>query len=100
MRILEITDLVDHYVTGDDVTGSKPDPDIIAVARNKLGGLAASACCFIGDSPHDAEAAKRDGTRMIGVLCGGFPEAVLKASGASAIYKDPTDLLARWDFTL
>jgi HAD superfamily hydrolase (TIGR01549 family) len=97
IRILGIADLVDQYVTSDDVEGSKPDPDTLAAARNKLGGLAPGVCCFVGDSPHDAEAAKRDGTKMIGVLCGGFPEADLRACGASAIYLNPSDLLTRWD---
>jgi HAD superfamily hydrolase (TIGR01549 family) len=72
-RILGISDVVDQLVSSDDVARSKPDPDIIAAARNKLGGLAAQDCCSVGDSPHDAEAAKQDGTLMIGLLCGGFP---------------------------
>jgi hypothetical protein len=33
----------------------------------------------------------------VGVLCGGFPEAELLAAGCIAIYRDPTDLLARYN---
>jgi len=29
----------------------------------------------------------------VGVLCGGFPEADLRAAGCVAIYRDPADLL-------
>ena len=51
----------------------------------------------IGDTPYDAEAAGKAGLRTIGVLCGGFPEADLRAAGCIAIYRDPGDLLARYD---
>jgi phosphoglycolate phosphatase-like HAD superfamily hydrolase len=51
----------------------------------------------IGDTPYDAEAAAKAGLRTIGVLCGGFPEADLRAAGCIAIYRDPADLLARYD---
>jgi hypothetical protein len=31
------------------------------------------------------------------VLCGGFPEADLRAAGCVAIYRDPADLLANYE---
>lgn len=60
-RILGISDVVDQLVSSDDAVRSKPDPDILAAARSKLGGLAAKDCCFVGDSPHDAERQNRMG---------------------------------------
>jgi hypothetical protein len=36
------------------------------------------------------------GLRTVGVLCGGFPEADLRAAGCAAMFKDPADLLARY----
>ena len=35
--------------------------------------------------------------RTIGFLCGGFPEAELLAAGCIALYRDPVDLLERYD---
>lgn len=35
--------------------------------------------------------------RTVGVLCGGFAEADLREAGAVAIFRDPADILARWD---
>ena len=32
----------------------------------------------VGDTPYDAEAARKAGIRSIGVLCGGFPEGVVE----------------------
>ena len=51
----------------------------------------------MGDSPYDAQAAGKIGLRTIGVLCGGFPEADLRKAGCIAIYRDPADLLRRFD---
>ena len=54
----------------------------------------------VGDSPYDAEAAGRLGLRTLAVLCGGFPEADLRRAGCIAIYRDPTDMLMRFDQSL
>ena len=51
----------------------------------------------IGDTPYDAQAAGKIPVRTVGVLCGGFPEESLTDAGCIAIYKDPADLLARYD---
>jgi phosphoglycolate phosphatase-like HAD superfamily hydrolase len=51
----------------------------------------------VGDTPYDAEAAAKARLRTVGVLCGGFPEAELRASGCIALYRDPADLLAHYD---
>jgi phosphoglycolate phosphatase-like HAD superfamily hydrolase len=53
----------------------------------------------VGDSPHDAEAAKKAGLLMVGVLCGGFAEGDLRAAGADSIYSGPKELLDRFDET-
>ena len=51
----------------------------------------------VGDAPYDAEAAGKIGLRTIGVLCGGFPEHDLRGAGCIAIYRDPAELLARFE---
>jgi hypothetical protein len=60
----------------------------------------AGEAIVVGDSPYDAQAAGKIGLRTIGVLCGGFPEQDLRAAGCVAIYRDPADLLARFDQSL
>jgi phosphoglycolate phosphatase-like HAD superfamily hydrolase len=59
--------------------------------------LDANEAIVIGDTPYDAEAAGKINLRTIGVLCGGFPETELRAAGCAHIYRDPADLLARYD---
>lgn len=94
VEIAGVTGLVDVQTTADDAEASKPAPDIFLAAMTKLAPIAASDAVVIGDSPWDIIAAKRAGLRSVGVLCGGFAEAELREAGASAIYRDPADLLA------
>ena len=99
-EIAGIGDLVDVTTTSSDVEHSKPCPDIFEAALAKCAPALASEAVVIGDTPYDAEAAVRAGIRPIGVLCGGFPETDLRAAGAVTIYRDPADLLARFDASL
>ncbi len=78
-----------------DAERSKPEPDIFEAALERLGGnIRRGQVIVVGDSPHDAEAAVKAGLRIIGVLCGGFPESALREAGCMAIYGGPEDLLA------
>lgn len=96
-EILGIADLVDAATSADDADRSKPHPDIFQAAIGKLDGIAPSEMIVIGDTPYDAEAAAKAGLTTIGLLCGGFPEADLVGTGCIAIYRDPQDLLDRFD---
>jgi HAD superfamily hydrolase (TIGR01549 family) len=96
-EIARITDLVEEETSADDADKSKPHPDIFEAALDSLGDVEAEEAIVIGDTPYDAEAAGKINLRTIGVLCGGFPEAELRAAGCAHIYRDPADLLARYD---
>jgi HAD superfamily hydrolase (TIGR01549 family) len=98
-RIARIEDLVDAETSKGDVESTKPAPDIFEAALQQLDGIDTAAALAIGDTPYDAEAAGKAGLRTIGMLCGGFPEAELRDAGCIAIYRDPADLLARYEET-
>ena len=51
----------------------------------------------VGDTRFDIEAAAKAGLATIALLCGGTAENVLRETGAIAIYRDPADILARYD---
>jgi len=53
----------------------------------------------LGDTRFDIEAARKVGLKTIAFLCGGTSEAVLRETGAIAIYRDPADFLAEYDQT-
>ena len=55
---------------------------------------------MIGDTPYDAIAARRAGVAAIGMLSGGFSRHDLEASGCIAVYRDPADLLVRYEETV
>ncbi len=96
-EIAGIRDLVDVATNSDEAERSKPHPDIFEAALAKLGHPPRGQAIVIGDSPYDAQAAVKAGLPVIGVLCGGFPEAQLSEAGCTAIYRDPQDLLDGYD---
>ena len=96
-KVADIADLTDAETSSDDAERSKPHPDIFQAAIGRLCGVEARDMIVVGDTPYDAEAAGKAGLRTIGFLCGGFPEADLRAAGCIAIYRDPADLLAQYD---
>jgi HAD superfamily hydrolase (TIGR01549 family) len=96
-RIANIEDLVEAATSADDVERSKPHPDVFEAALERLGDVEPDEAIVVGDTPYDVEAAARAGLRTVAVLCGGFPEADLSAAGCIAIYRDPADLLTRYE---
>jgi HAD superfamily hydrolase (TIGR01549 family) len=95
-HVAQIADLLDGQTSADDVERSKPYPDIFKAALETLGNLDPRQAITVGDSPHDAQAAKKLDLRVIGVLCGGFAASELVKAGCSGIFRDPEDLLARY----
>ncbi len=89
-----VEDLFEIGTSADDVDASKPDPDVIVAAMEKL-GMKASEVVMIGDTPYDIIAAKRAGVRTIAMRTGGWFDAELV--GCSAVLDDPRDLLIRLD---
>jgi HAD superfamily hydrolase (TIGR01549 family) len=95
--LLNIGDLIDGYVSGDDADSSKPAPDIFTTSLKKLGDISPDDAVTVGDTRFDIEAAKKAGLKTIAFLCGGTSESVLREAGAIAIYRDPADFLAHYN---
>jgi HAD superfamily hydrolase (TIGR01549 family) len=93
--LLKIDHLIEGYVSGDEADRSKPEPDIFIACLDKF-KLARKESIVIGDTRFDIEAAARAGLRSIGVTCGGTDANILRAAGATAVYKDPADILAHY----
>jgi HAD superfamily hydrolase (TIGR01509 family) len=66
MQALALIDVFDAVVTGDDVSHSKPDPEIYLVAAQRL-KVPPAECIAIEDAPAGVEAAKRAGMRCLAV---------------------------------
>ncbi|SFG30235.1 HAD family hydrolase [Methylobacterium gossipiicola] len=95
--IAGIADLIGTETSSDDAEASKPDPDIFEAALERLDGIAPQDAIVIGDTPYDAEAARKAGLRTIGLLSGGWTADELLRAGCIATYRDPADLLAAYD---
>lgn len=92
--IAGIRDLLEERTSADDAESSKPDPDIVQAALDRL-GLRPEEAVMLGDTPYDIAAAGRTGVDVIAFRCGGFSDEDL--AGALAIFDGPWDLLERWD---
>lgn len=92
LRIAGVSDLLPRRTSAGDVASSKPAPDVVHGALQRL-GLPPERARMVGDSPWDVEAARRAGVATVALRSGGFSDAEL--AGALAIYDDPADLLAK-----
>lgn len=91
LRLLDAEERTDAWTTSEDAEESKPHPELLEKALERVGG---SRAVMIGDATWDVEAASKAGIPTIGLLSGGFGEEELRAAGAAAVYRDPADLLA------
>jgi phosphoglycolate phosphatase-like HAD superfamily hydrolase len=94
MRFLTQFDLCKYFdtiVTGLSAPHTKPYPDPILLAAQKM-GVSPAECLMIGDTTVDMRAGKAAGAQTLGVLCGFGEEAELKQLGADFILKSTSDL--------
>ena len=77
-----------------DVDSPKPAPDLLLAACADL-GVDPSKATLIGDSPWDAEAARKISARCIAVRTGGFGDDRLLHAGADDVVDDPRALVGR-----
>jgi HAD superfamily hydrolase (TIGR01509 family) len=93
---LDAEDVIADATSADEVSASKPAPDLVQRALDRAGAPAARAV-FVGDTVWDVSAAQKVGVPCVALLSGGIPRADLEHAGATAIYRDPADLLRAID---
>ncbi|GLV58801.1 haloacid dehalogenase [Dictyobacter sp. S3.2.2.5] len=89
-----IEDLFENATTSKDAPQSKPDPDVVHVAIEKI-KLSPQELVMVGDTAYDIEAASQASVPTIAFRSGGWSDQDLK--GAVAIYDGPGDLLQHYD---
>jgi HAD superfamily hydrolase (TIGR01549 family) len=94
VELLEIGDHIDAMITSDDVDASKPEPDLIEAALERIDG---DTAVMVGDTVWDVRAAERAGIEAICVLSGGFAESELREAGAAAVYESVDELRVKLD---
>ena len=90
LRLLDAEERVDGWTTSADAEESKPDPELIETALERVDR---DRAVMIGDSVWDVEAARRAGVPTIGLLTGGFSAAELREAGAAVVVDDPARLV-------
>ena len=83
LDLLDARELVDAWTTSADVEATKPEPDLVHAALDKL---ETDQAVMVGDTPWDVEAAARAGIETVAVLTGGFSEQELREAGAAAVF--------------
>lgn len=94
LDLLDARSLADGWTSSADVEATKPSPDLVLAAIEKVGS---DDAVMIGDSTWDCEAAKAAGIKSIAVLTGGFSSEELREAGASEVYESIEDLRQKLD---
>jgi len=89
LDLLDARELATEWTTSADVDATKPEPDLVHVAMEKVG---AESGLMIGDTRWDCRAAARAGIPAVAVLTGGLGEDELRGAGAVDVFEDPTEL--------
>ncbi|CCH85850.1 HAD-superfamily hydrolase, subfamily IA [Modestobacter italicus] len=97
VELLGARDLADAVTSSEDAEATKPAPDLLQVALQKLGASPDAASVLVGDSVWDIEAAKNAGMPAVAVRSGGFGDDELRDAGAISIHDTPADLRAALD---
>lgn len=92
LDLLDAREIVDGWTTSEDVSDTKPAPDLMKVAIGKAPAEARGSAVAIGDSVWDCRAAGRLGIPAVAVLTGGFGADELTDAGAAAVYEDLPEL--------
>jgi HAD superfamily hydrolase (TIGR01509 family) len=97
LDVLDARDVADAWTTAGDVKHTKPAPDLVNAALDKLGTREA---VMVGDTPWDVKAAQGAGIETITVLTGGFSEQELREAGAAEVFESIVELRERIGATM
>ena len=92
LDLLDARGLADAWTSAGDVEQTKPAPDLVEAALERVGG---GPALMVGDSTWDCRAAANAGVDTIAVLTGGFSEEELRDAGAIAVFESIEDLRQR-----
>ena len=96
LDLLDARELVEAWTTSGDVKQTKPEPDLVVTAVEKVGG---GKAVMVGDSTFDCEAAARADVPTVAILTGGFSEQELRQASATAVFESLSELCERLDET-
>ncbi len=96
LDLLDARDLADAWTTSADVESTKPAPDLVHAAVQRVGSDPADAV-MVGDTPWDVKAAEAAEVPTLAVLTGGFSAGELREAGAVAVFESVAELTEHLD---
>lgn len=94
MEVLDAGRRVDAATTSEDASESKPDPELLRTAIERVEGRES---LLVGDSVWDVEAAHRAGIPAVAVETGGVSAQELRHAGATWVFADVRELIDHLD---
>jgi HAD superfamily hydrolase (TIGR01509 family) len=98
LDLLDARELAEAWTTSADVENTKPAPDLVHSALEKMGAEPGSAV-MLGDTPWDVRSAGEAEVETITVITGGFSEQELREAGAVDVFESVAELRERLDDT-
>lgn len=98
LDLLDARGLADGWTTSADVQSTKPAPDLVDAALDRVSADRNSAV-MVGDTPWDVTAARQAGVETLTVVTGGFSTQQLTDAGAVAVFESVSELTDRLDET-
>ena len=96
LDLLDAHDLADAWTTEDDVEQTKPAPDLVRAALEKVG---TENAVMVGDTRWDIEAASEAEVETLAVITGGWSKHELREAGAIAVFESVDELRRHLDET-
>jgi HAD superfamily hydrolase (TIGR01549 family) len=96
---IDLTRLADFLVTNDEAESSKPAPDLVIAACEKL-SLEPGECAMVGDTVYDAQACRGARVAFLGLESGGTATETLLEAGAAGVWRDTGHLYADLEHAL
>ena len=94
LRRMNLVEVIDAFITADDISETKPAPDGLFKLCTDL-GVQPSEAVYIGDSHLDLRSARAAGMRSVGVLWGVSDAGLLLREAPDALAANVAEL-ARW----
>ena len=93
LELAKVENLVDAIACGDDIRRGKPAANVLEVALRRV-RAGRKLSVLVGDTPFDAQAARKVGVIPVGVLTGHFSERELLDAGCRVVLRDMIALRA------
>jgi len=95
LELLDAREIVDGWTTSADVEKTKPAPDLVHAALERVGAGGDETAVMVGDTPWDIKAAQKAGVPTLAVVTGGFSEQELRDAGAADVFESVAELESR-----